>query len=119
MIGNLLSLAMGVVGGQPVTLSRFTGRAENAAGYTVPTYADPVAIAGHVQPIPQRLFQALGLDWAKEYVTLYTPAGVVVVGRDESGDKITYNGATYLCESSTDWLGQAGWVAVVAVKVPA
>lgn len=116
--GNLLGLALGVLGSQSPTWERFTGRAANAAGYQVPTYAAPVAIAGSVQPIPTRLFQALGLDFQKEYVTLYTPADVVGVGRDESGDRITYNGERYLCESATDWQTQAGWVAIVAVKVP-
>lgn len=118
-LGNLLALAQGVVGVQPVTWARMTGRAENGAGYTVATYAPAVAIQGTVQPVPQTKYQALGLDFNREYVTLYTPAGVVSVGRDESGDRIMYNGATYKCESSTDWSGQAGWVAVVAVKVPA
>lgn len=116
---NLLSLALGVIGAQPVTWARFIDRTENSAGYQVPNYAAAVAIQGSVQPIAKRLYQALGLDFEKSYVTLYTPAGVVTVGRDGSGDKITYNGATYLCESATDWSAQDGWSAVVAVKVPA
>jgi hypothetical protein len=112
-------MAQRVIPPQAVTWERMTGRAENAAGYTVPTYAPAVPIRGNVQPVPQTKYQALGLDFNREYVTLHTPAGVVAVGRDESGDRITYNGATYLCESLTDWSGQAGWVAVVAVKVSA
>jgi hypothetical protein len=116
---NLLALAQRVIPPQRVEWARMTGRTENAAGYTVATYAAAVPIRGNVQPVSQAKYQALGLDFNREYVTLHTPAGVVSVGRDESGDRITYNGATYKCESSTDWSGQAGWVSVVAVKVPA
>ncbi len=118
---NLLTLALGVCGSQPVTWERVTGRADNAAGYTVSNYAAPAPIRGSVQPVPQRLYQQLGLDFERKYVTLYTVAGVVAVGRDESGDRITYNGEAYICESATDWLAQAGWVAILAVKakVPA
>lgn len=119
MIGNLLSLALGVVGGHVAQLARFTGRTTNAAGYHESSYAAPVPIQGNVQPVPQRLYQALGLEFGKEYVTLYTPAGVVAVGRDGSGDKLLHDNEVYLCESTTDWNVQAGWVAVVAVKVPA
>jgi hypothetical protein len=116
--GNLLTLAMGLVGPSgPIALRRFTGQEENAAGYQVPTYAAPAAIEGRVQPVPQRLYQALGLDLTKDYVTLYTPANVVAVDRDGAGDRITYNGRTYSCESATDWQAQDGWSSVLCVRV--
>jgi hypothetical protein len=116
---NILALAQRLIPPQPVSWERMTGRADNAAGYTVSTYAPAVPITGNVQPVPTRLYQALGLNFAREYVTLYTPAGVVTVGRDESGDRITYDGKQYVCESSTDWREQDGWSAIVAVRVPA
>lgn len=116
---NLLALAQSVLGVQPVTWAAFTGRTENAAGYTVATYAPAQPIAADVQPVPRTKYESLGLDFAREYVTLYTRAGVVTVGRDESGDRITYDGKTYVCESSTDWLARSGWQAIVAVRVKA
>lgn len=117
MIGNLLSLAMSVTGRQSVKWERFKGAPENEAGYNVRTYYPAKNITGHVQPIPQSLFTKLGLDFSKEYVTLYTPAGVVTVDRDESGDRITYNGRIYIAEDGTDWSGQAGWSAIRCVRV--
>lgn len=118
MIGNLLSLAMGVVGGQPLQLSKFLGRTTNAAGYHESTYAAPVAIQGHAQPVPRKLYQALGLNFERAYITIYTPANVVTVARDGSGDKVTYDGATWICEEATTWAAQAGWVVVTAIKAP-
>jgi hypothetical protein len=116
---NLLSLAQRLIPPQSVAWERMTGRVENAAGYTVPSYAAPASITGNVQPVAQSAYQALGLNFERKYVTLYTPAGVVAVGRDESGDRITYNGETYVCESATDWKAQDGWQAILAVRVPA
>jgi hypothetical protein len=115
---NLLNMALGVIAPQPVLWSRFTGRTVNAAGFFVAAYADAVALRGSLQPVPTRLYQSLGLDFGKKYATLYTPAGVVTVDRDGAGDKLIYQGETYLCESSTDWAGQDGWSAIVAVRVP-
>lgn len=119
MIGNLLSLAMSVTGTQPVSWAKFKSRSTNSAGHVVPTYYAARPITGQAQPISQKLYQALGLDWNKKYITLYTPAGVVSVDREGSGDKITYNGETYLAESDTDWSAQAGWKSVVCGRVPA
>lgn len=117
---NLLSLAMGALGqAHAVTWEHCTGRTTNAAGYMVPSYAAPAPITGNVQPIPKAAYEANGLDATREYVMFRTPAGVVGVGRDESGDRITYDGKTYLCESLADWVSQNGWAAIVAVRIPA
>lgn len=116
---NLLGLALGIVGKQRPMLAKFTGQTTNAAGHRVPSYAAPVAVDASVQPVPQKAYQALGLDFNKEYVSVYTAAGVVATSREGKGDKLTYDGKTYYCESATDWQAQAGWVNVVAVRVPA
>lgn len=117
MIGNLLTLAMGVTGSQTVQWQRFKSRTTNAAGHKVPVYYDAASLRGSVQPVPQSRYQALGLDFAKEYVTLYTLAGVVGVERDGAGDRIVWNGKTYNAESDTDWTAQAGWRAVLCVRI--
>lgn len=119
MIGNLLALAQSVIGVQPVTWRKFLSRNENAAGYEVAVYDDAKPIEATVQPVPRKMYDTLGLDYNREYVTLYTPAGVVCVSRDGSGDKVIHDGKTYVCESGTDWKAQAGWVSIVAIKVPA
>lgn len=116
---NLLALAHRAIPPRRVAWERMTGRAENAAGYTVPTYAAPVNIEGSVQPVSQSRYQQLGLDFNREYVTLRTRAGVVAVGRDESGDRFTYDGKVYVCLSEDDWHAQAGWAAIVAARVKA
>lgn len=119
MLGNLLALAQTVIPSQQLTLAKFTGRATNAAGFQVPTFADPVPLSGSAQPVPQSRYAALGLDFEKTYITLYTSADVVGVARDGSGDRVTFNGDTYSAESLTDWRTQNGWSAIICVRVPA
>lgn len=117
--GNLLMLALGAVGAQPVQWAKFLDRTTNAAGQREPRYADPVTIQGNLQPMAKRLYQSLGLDWTKTYVVFYTPEDVISVDRDGCGDKLLHLGSVYVCESSTDWQMQDGWVQITAVKVPA
>lgn len=116
---NLLGLALGAIGAQRAQLAKFTGQTTNAVGHRVASYAAPVPIVASVQPVSEKVYQAMGLDFNKDYVTIRTQANAVAVDRDGKGDKVLYNGKTYLCESSTDWAAQAGWVAIVAVRVPA
>ncbi len=116
---NLLGLALSVIGQQTVTVYKFLNRATNAAGLDVPAYAAGVAVQGSVQPIPQRNYEALGLDMLQTYVMFYTPYALIAVARDGSGDRFVYGGLHYLCESKTDWRQQDGWNAVIAVNVPA
>lgn len=115
---NLLNQALSLIAAQPVMLRRFTGRTVNSIGEYVNTWAAGVAIVGSVQAVPQRMYEQLGLDWNRDYVTLYTSEQVIEVNRDGTGDRLVYGGRHYLCESLTDWYGQDGWNAVIAVHVP-
>jgi len=115
---NLLRLASSVIKFQTVQHFKFLSRTADARGTFVPSYADPVNIKGSLQPVPLRMFTALGLDFNKEYVILYTSTDVVTVGRDGSGDRLSYNGKNYVCEDRTDWNAQDGWNGVIAVYVP-
>jgi hypothetical protein len=116
---NLLAQALSVIAPQTVTLRRFTGRTVNSIGEYVNTWDTAVPIVGSLQAVPQHMYEQLGLDWNKEYVTLYTSEPLIEVNRDGTGDRILYRNRHYLCESSTDWIGQDGWNAVIAVHVPA
>ena len=76
---NLLSLALRV--SAPLTLGaarirRYQGRATNAAGFDAPTYADSVDLPADTsaQPVPRNRYQMQGLDYAKDYITVYTTA---------------------------------------------
>jgi len=117
---NLHEIALDVLGSSgQIMLAAYVSTAPNAAGYDVPTYAAQVEITGGVYAVPRARYQALGLDYAKRYVTLYTSHPVRTIERDSAGDRITWDGRTYVCESATDWRTQYGWRKVLCLEVPA
>ena len=116
---NLLGIALRVI--QPQTLSHqaFAGREVNSAGDFVTTYAAPVDIIGSMQAVNKKLYQELGLNIAKNYSQLYTSADVRPTSRDREGDRVTYGGKVWLCESDMNWAAADGWRKLLCVEVPA
>lgn len=116
---NLLSIALRVI--QPQTLSHeaFQSREVNSAGDFVSVYAAPVDIEGSMQAVNKRLYQELGLNLAKNYSQLYTSADVRPTSRDREGDRITFGGKVWLCESDMNWASVDGWRKLLCVEVPA
>lgn len=116
---NILSMALRAIQPQPLTHLAFVSRSENTAGDTVAVYAAAVAITGSMQAVDKKLYQELGLNLAKSYMYLYTTATVRPTARDREGDKVTYGGSTWLCESDTNWAVADGWRKLLVVEVPA
>lgn len=114
---NLLNVAAGLIGVQVVAWRRFTGRAPNAAGIQVDTYAASVDVEGSFQPVPATLLQQLGLDMTKNYATFYASRDFGDPDRDKAGDLLTYAGLTYKVISKNPWYAQDGWESVMCVQV--
>lgn len=114
---NLLNRAARLIGLQTVQYEVFTGSSTNEIGLIVPTFAAPVPVLGSVQPIARTIIQAIGLDWQKNYVTLYTSHFVNDVARDQTGDQFTFAGKTFQVLSKTDWTPIDGWTNPVCVQI--
>lgn len=116
---DILAMALTVIDATTVRLYEFTGRSTTAAGMRVATFADPVDIVGSLQPVPRAMYQQLGLDFNKNYVTFYSSKSIKDVTRDRTGDQLEYDGKRWQVESSNDWLSVDGWNGVLCVQVPA
>lgn len=114
---NLLAMALGVIGPQPVQWLPFVALVTNAAGVKVATWGAPVTVHGSFQPVARNLIQTLGLDFAKSYATFYATANVMDVLRNKTGDRLIYAGKTYQVVSNTDWFAQDGWKGIMCVEV--
>lgn len=112
---NILNQALTVIAKQTVQYYRMLDRAVNDVGQDVTEYAPPVAITGSFQPIQRKLYEQYGLDFQKSYFILYASKNIIDVGRNVSGDQITFQGRRYQCESETEWFGIDGWVGVICV----
>lgn len=115
---NLLSIAMGAIGSQPVSYFKNTSRAANEAGFYVGGFAPGVAVRDcSVQPMPRSRYENLGLDLSRDYVQWFVSRAVIGVERDAQGDVFNWAGKRWQVESITDWSVQDGWVCALAVRV--
>lgn len=114
---NLLKQAFRVIAKTPFSYQEFQGRTAGANGMLAPSYSVAVQKVGSVQPVPRSMYAAMGLDFQKNYFTVYVTMDVQDLARDVSGDRITYNCQILQVESKTDWFTIDGWVGLLAVQV--
>lgn len=113
---NLLATALSVIGAPSVTYYRYAGRDRNAIGQMVSAYSQETR-SGSVQAVPRNMYEALGLDFQKNYVWFYAVGSTQDIGRDVSGDQFDFNGRKYEILSLTDWTPIDGWNGALAVQV--
>ena len=116
---NIYRKAVRLIRQQTVSYRAWTGRATNAAGIDVNTYATAVDIKGSFQPVPRHRYADLNLDFNKSYVNFFCPQELLDLQRDVSGDIFTFAGITYKVESLTPWYAVDGWVEALAVRTTA
>jgi hypothetical protein len=114
---NLLNTAMGVIAKQTVVWHQFIERTVDDYGIDVSKYAAAKTIRGSWQPVPRRLYQTLGLDFNKIYVTFYASKDILDVQRDVAGDQVTFCGMRYQVLQANDWNDVDGWTAVLLIQV--
>lgn len=114
---NILKIALTVIAKQTIRYYQFAGRSLNSVGQDVTTYNLPINIVGSWQPVPRALYQQYGLDLQKDYFVFYSLNNVLDVGRNVSGDQISFNGQRYQCESNTDWFQLDGWKGIICVHI--
>lgn len=115
---NLLGVALRVIQPQTMQLRAFVSRTENEAGDTVAIFADPVDFQGSMQPVNKALYQQLGLNFAKNYSTLFVFGDVKPLARDRDGDVVLFNGKIWQCESDRDWSGVGEYRKILCVEIP-
>jgi hypothetical protein len=114
---NLLKKAFQVIAKQPFIYRQFKENTRNDIGVDVPSYEADVDIEGSIQPVPRTLYQAHGLNWKKNYITIYCDTVIEGPKRDASGDLIISNGDIYQALEENNWNPADGWNGVIFVQV--
>ena len=117
MFSNLQALASATIPQQVVLHHHFAGNVTNDMGYKVPTYDDPVAIKGSLQPMTAQDAAKLGLNFRQVNATFYTSASISLAGKGTQPDRIEYGGKLYDVIGVTDFKAQDGWAQFVLVAV--
>ena len=117
---NILSVALSVLGHTPVSYFQYSGRTTNAGGVMLTNYLSPQTIAnGSVQAINKQKYEALGLDFEKNYISWHVSMDAIDLARDVSGDVIEALGRRWQLVGSNDWFGIDGWKSLMAVDIGA
>ena len=115
---NLLGLALGQLPVVSIAYEKFTGNTANSYR-DVPAYAAAITIDNaHAQPLSNKMYKELGLDFQKTYYNVYIPADVVALDKQNSPDRLTFYGKTWYVVTSQEWFNMNGWnkLTVIAEK---
>lgn len=110
---NTLRQALSIQGNQAFDYYQANGRGVNASGDFVSAFLPPVQLRGSVQAVQRSLYEQLGLDLQKNYVTLYVTKYLQDLSRGTQGDQFSWNGRIWQLESNVDWAVQDGWIGVL------
>ena len=114
---NILSQALTALRCSIIQYFAANGRTTNDVGQWLTTYNQPLTVYGSFQPVPKRLYEQYGLDFAKSYYIFYSLERVIDIKRDVSNDQILYEGERFQCESNTGWFRADSWDAVLCCKL--
>lgn len=114
---NLLKTAFRIIAQQTVQYYANTGRTSNQIKQYIPTFAEPVALKGNVQPVPRNKYVQFGLNLNRDYITFYVIKNVLDLERGVAGDRLTFNNRAFQAQSSNDWFAVDGWVGVICVDI--
>lgn len=117
MFNNLLNQALKVIPNQTFTYYKFKKVEVNDIGIKTNSYEQPVTMQGSVQAVSQDMYEKLGLDWSKKYISVHASIDIRNMDNEQPvPDKIEWNGKVYLVTKQTNWYTQDGWNKVIAVE---
>lgn len=117
MFGDLLNQALTIIPKQKFTYCKYKSNTINDIGLKVDVYETGVEYEGSVQAVDSKMYQALGLDFSKKYIQIFSSLNIQNVNRgQETPDKIIWNNKEYLVVNCSDWYVQDGWTNIIAVE---
>lgn len=117
MFNNLLNQAFTVIPQQKFTYIQFKGVTVDEMGVKQNEYYAGVEYNGSVQAVDSKMYQALGLDFSKKYIQVFSSLNIQNVNNNqETPDKIIWNNKEYFVVNCSDWYMQDGWTNILAVE---
>lgn len=117
MFGNLLNKALSIIPKQTFIYYKFKAIIVNDIGVRQPEYEGPVTLQGSVQAISQDMYEKLGLDWSKKYISIHCSTDIRNTDNEQvAPDKIVWANKEYLVTKQTSWYKQDGWNNIIAVE---
>ena len=116
ILGNLLEQALRILPAVMFEHRYFLGELKNEIGIKVPTYSGWTQCRGMVQPVQRSKYEALGLDFAKDYINVWGSIPLHSVGLQNQPDQLRWNGFLFTITAVNEWNQYNGWVNVTAAQ---
>lgn len=118
MFNNLLNQALSIIPKQSFVYYEFESCEVNELGIKVNVYKEGVEVKdASVQAVRQDMYDKLGLDWSKKYISIHCSLNIRNVDNEQvTPDKVVWNNREYFVSRVTDWYLQDGWKSVIAVE---
>lgn len=117
MFGNLLNKALSIIPKQTFIYYKFKSVTVDDIGQKQIEYEQPVTLQGSVQAVSQDMYEKLGLDWSKKYISVHASQDIRNTDNEQpAADKIVWNNKEYLVTKQSNWYTQDGWNKVIAVE---
>lgn len=86
-------------------------------GRDIPQFEKPVLLTGSVQPLSNRMYVQLGLDFNRNYKTVFCPALIQSITEKLQPDRIVYDNRTYEVVEDKNLYQTNGWTKVLVVEI--
>ena len=121
MTFNVLNPAMAATSilgcNKTFTFYKYEGATIDDMGRDVPSYADAVTYRGSIQPVPNKMYEQLGLDLDKNYKTVFCSKLMYSNAESVQPDRIVYDGRTYEIVENKNWYETNGYTKVLMVEL--
>lgn len=115
MISNIIDPSMSVF-----KFRSLVGETINDIGVKVPTYdyewSNAPSCQGSVQPVQRSRYEALGLDWSKNYIQVWGSVVLKDLGVARQPSQIFWQGRTWNVTALTEWNPHNGWMNCTAAE---
>ena len=96
---------------------KWLGSTVDDMGRDVPNYDEAVTLTGSVQAVPNKMYEQLGLDFNKNYKTVFCSALIQSIAENIQPDRIVYDGRTYDVVENKNWYETNGYTKILVVEV--
>lgn len=97
-------------------LRRWSAITTDERGIDAPIYEPDISVDGSIQAVPRTKYVAMGLDFKKDYLTIYSDELILGPSQNRGADKIEYQNKVYTVLSENEWLFQFDFSGILAVK---
>lgn len=118
---NLLPIAMNATSilgcNQQFEYYQFQGSTLDDLGRDIPQYSDPINLTGSIQAVPNKMYEQLGLDLEKNYITVFCPQLIQSLAQNTQPDRIIWNNRTFEAIETKDWTNLNGYTKALFVEI--